>query len=278
MGCWVCHWRTHGLRPGQYQWRLTTYLTPCEPCCFSLCNYFILVFEKLIHLSFVMVPLPTNLNLEIEVTPVQHKPGACMSVHSRGFCFGSGPAPETCLFWPTIEKKIWTTFQRCSASRLLYKEIKDLLPSQWKPVSKQRLLYTSCPELGGQLFQGFLSPKLHLIKFWEHASLCAVAKGDGLGEALSHRGGHLNCCHLLQGLICALASSCPFSGHLLVSLRTTGHHIKMIRPREQECQDSAVQTPTARLLRSQVPALKAGGLPDPDSHRSSCHSLSMTVG
>lgn len=35
-----------------------------------------------------MVPLPTNLNLEIEeVTPVQHKPGAYMSAHSRGFCF-----------------------------------------------------------------------------------------------------------------------------------------------------------------------------------------------
>lgn len=46
-----------------------------------------------------MVPLPTNLNLEIEeVTPVQHKPGAYMSAHSRGFCFGSGPDLETCLF------------------------------------------------------------------------------------------------------------------------------------------------------------------------------------
>lgn len=30
-----------------------------------------------------MVPLPTNLNLEIEMTPVQRKPGAYMSAQSR---------------------------------------------------------------------------------------------------------------------------------------------------------------------------------------------------
>lgn len=72
---------------------------PVNHYVFPSVNYFILVFEKLILLSFVMVPLPTNLNLEIEeVTPVQHKPGAYMSAHSRGFCFGSGPALETCLF------------------------------------------------------------------------------------------------------------------------------------------------------------------------------------
>lgn len=58
-------------------------LIPCEPLCFSLCNYFILFFGKLILLSFVMVPLPTNLNLEIEMTPVQRKPGAYMSAQSR---------------------------------------------------------------------------------------------------------------------------------------------------------------------------------------------------
>lgn len=66
---------------------------------FFLCNDFILVFEKPTLLSFVMVPLPTNLNLEIEeMNLVQHKPGAYMPTHSRCFRFESGPALGTYLF------------------------------------------------------------------------------------------------------------------------------------------------------------------------------------
>ena len=53
------------------------------------------MFEKLILLSFVMVPLLTNLNLETEeITPVQQKPvrlrtaEACPSAHSRASALG----------------------------------------------------------------------------------------------------------------------------------------------------------------------------------------------
>lgn len=122
------------------------------------CNDFILVFEQLLLLSFVMAPSNKSGNSRGDLSSTH--PSACTARPSsrllpQGLAFVQPSKKESQLGLRDVQP----VSSRVKKSKICFYLSESLSPNQGSSIC------TSCPEPGRQLFQGFLSPKLHLIKF-----------------------------------------------------------------------------------------------------------------
>lgn len=99
------------------------------------------------HLSW---PPPTNLGIA-EVTCPAHS----SRLLPQGLAFDQPSKKESQLGLRDVQP----VSSRVKKSKICFYLSESLSPNQGSSIC------TSCPEPGRQLFQGFLSPKLHLIKF-----------------------------------------------------------------------------------------------------------------